>query len=198
MVIDIPQERSMVFIDKHFGEDTCHFPLFDFVQPLSVDWMHVLYLVMFLGACGIFLGFMFRVSCLSFMVTYWYVFLLEKARWNNHSYLYGLFSVMLLMSNANCYWWVKNFFFIKNNFPGFKDISRWVLIDILDCHWINILIDISINIWIDTWLTLDWHMINISINTWSTLNLQLVNSWSTVDRIIRINNTQHSLACLGN
>lgn len=110
MMIDIPQERSMLYIDKHFGEDTCHFPLFNFIQPLSVDWMHVLYLVMFLGACGIFLGFMFRLSCLSFMVTYWYIFLLEKARWNNHSYLYGLSSVMLLMSDANRYWWVKPFF----------------------------------------------------------------------------------------
>ena len=104
MIIDIPQERSMLYIDKHFGEDTCHFPLFSFIQPLSVDWMHVLYLGMFLGACGIFLGFMFRLSCLAFMVTYWYVFLLEKARWNNHSYLYGLFSVMLLISDANRYW----------------------------------------------------------------------------------------------
>lgn len=104
MMTDIPQERGMLYIDAHFGGDTCHFPLFNFIKPLPVDWMHVVYLIMFLGACGIFLGFMFRLSCLSFMVTYWYMFLLEKSRWNNHSYLYGLFSVMLLLSNADCYW----------------------------------------------------------------------------------------------
>ena len=104
MMVDIPQERSMLFIEAHFGGDTCHFPLFNFIKPLPVDWMHVVYLIMFLGACGIFLGFMFRLSCLSFLITYWYIFLLEKSRWNNHSYLYGLFSVMLFLSNANCYW----------------------------------------------------------------------------------------------
>lgn len=104
MILDIPQERSMLFIAHQFGSDSCHFPLFSFIQPLSVDWMHVVYLVMFLGACGICLGFMFRLSCLSFMVTYWYIFLLEKCRWNNHSYLYGLMSVMLILSDANHYW----------------------------------------------------------------------------------------------
>ena len=104
MILDIPQERSLLFIHKHFGDDTCHFPLFNFIQPLPVDWMHVVYLIMFLGVCGIFLGFMFRLSCFSFMITYWYIFLLEKCRWNNHSYLYGLISFMLLLSDANRYW----------------------------------------------------------------------------------------------
>lgn len=104
MIIDIPQERGMLYIERHYGEESCHFSLFNFIQPLSVDWMHVVYLVMLLGACGIFLGFRFRLSCVLFMVTYWYVFMLEKARWNNHSYLYGLFSVMLLMTDANRYW----------------------------------------------------------------------------------------------
>jgi len=78
-----------------------------------------------------------------------------------------------------------------------KRICSWVSIDILDRHWIDISIDISINVWINTWLTLDWHLIDISINTWSTLHLQLVNGWPTVDRLICINNTQHSMACLG-
>ncbi|KAM7437124.1 hypothetical protein ABFA07_013196 [Porites harrisoni] len=110
MILDIPQERSLLFIHKHFGDDTCHFPLFNFIQPLPVDWMHVVYLIMFLGACGIFLGFMFRLSCFSFMITYWYIFLLEKCRWNNHSYLYGLISFMLLLSDANRYWSLDGLF----------------------------------------------------------------------------------------
>jgi len=109
MMLDIPQERSMLFIAHQFGSDSCHFPLFSFIQPLSVESMHVVYLVMFLGACGISLGFLFRLSCFSFMITYWYIFLLEKCHWNNHSYLYGLMSFMLLLSDANHYWSVDGF-----------------------------------------------------------------------------------------
>nr|CAH0104986.1 unnamed protein product [Daphnia galeata] len=44
---------------------------------------------------------MFKLSCLSFSVPYWYVLLLDKTSWNNHSYLYGLLSILLLFSSAN-------------------------------------------------------------------------------------------------
>nr|CAH0104565.1 unnamed protein product [Daphnia galeata] len=46
---------------------------------------------------------MFKLSCLSFSVPYWYVLLLDKTSWNNHSYLYGLLSILLLFSSANHY-----------------------------------------------------------------------------------------------
>nr|CAH0102859.1 unnamed protein product [Daphnia galeata] len=46
---------------------------------------------------------MFKLSCLSFSVSYWYVLLLDKTSWNNHSYLYGLLSILLLFSSANHY-----------------------------------------------------------------------------------------------
>lgn len=54
------------------------------------------------------LGAYFRYSCLCFTVPYWYLFLLDKSAWNNHSYLYGLFSVMFLFSNAHHCWYVLN------------------------------------------------------------------------------------------
>ena len=104
MILDIPQERGMASIIYKFEPDRCNFPLIDGLKPLPVDWMHVVYLVMFLAAWGIMLGFFYRVSCAAFVVTYWYVFLLEKSTWNNHSYLYGLISSMLLLCDANRYW----------------------------------------------------------------------------------------------
>ena len=104
MVIDIPQERGMASIFYRWQEGACIFPLFNFLRPLSTEWMYMVYLVMFLGALGIFLGFMYRLSCLSFVVTYWYIFFLDKTVWNNHSYLYGLISIMLLLCDANRYW----------------------------------------------------------------------------------------------
>lgn len=56
------------------------------------------------GALGITVGYHFRLSCLCFAVPYWYIFFLDKTAWNNHTYLYGLLSILLLVSSANHYW----------------------------------------------------------------------------------------------
>jgi vitamin K-dependent gamma-carboxylase len=104
MVIDIPQERGLSNIYSNWEPDMCYFPMFNILQPVSVEWMHVIYVTMFVGAIGIMLGLFYRISCVLFMVSYWYMFLLDKAIWNNHSYLYGLISVMLLLTDCNRYW----------------------------------------------------------------------------------------------
>ena len=50
MLVDIPQERGMARIDARFGNpNICHFPLFNFLQPLPVDWMYLVYLIMVIG-----------------------------------------------------------------------------------------------------------------------------------------------------
>lgn len=104
MIIDIPQERGLGHADVRFGQDVCYFPLFNFLQPLPLQWFYILYAVMWLGAFGIMVGFMYRLSCFIFLVTYWYLFLLDKTVWNNHSYLYGLISILFFISNADHFW----------------------------------------------------------------------------------------------
>ncbi|XP_046860535.1 vitamin K-dependent gamma-carboxylase-like isoform X2 [Xenia sp. Carnegie-2017] len=123
MMIDIPQERGMSSIYRHWGDRTlCFFPLFDCLKPLPVEWMYVVYLVMFLGALGIALGFCYRSSCVLFITTYWYIFFLDKTVWNNHSYLYGLISIMLLLTDGNRYWSIDGYFndSIRNTY-----VPRW-------------------------------------------------------------------------
>lgn len=58
-----------------------------------------------LGAVGIMLGCFYRLSCLMFISTYWYIFFLDKTAWNNHSYLYGLIGFQLTLMDGNRYWW---------------------------------------------------------------------------------------------
>lgn len=57
------------------------------------------------GALGIMLGCFYRLSCLMFISTYWYIFFLDKTTWNNHSYLYGLIGFQLTLMDGNRYWW---------------------------------------------------------------------------------------------
>lgn len=51
MVLDIPQERGLSSLDRRYldGLEVCRFPLLDVLQPLPLDWMYLVYTVMFLG-----------------------------------------------------------------------------------------------------------------------------------------------------
>ncbi|KAI5140877.1 Vitamin K-Dependent Gamma-Carboxylase [Manis pentadactyla] len=106
MVLDIPQERGLSSLDRRYldGLEVCRFPLLDVLQPLPLDWMYLVYTIMFLGALGMMLGLCYRISCVLFLLPYWYVFLLDKTSWNNHSYLYGLLAFQLMFMDANHYW----------------------------------------------------------------------------------------------
>ncbi|KAL5019128.1 hypothetical protein ScPMuIL_004850 [Solemya velum] len=105
MMMDIVQERGLGHADRRWGDaEECRFPLISSLKPLPLEWMYIVYLVMLVGACGIMLGLMFRTSCSLYLASYWYVFLLDKTAWNNHSYLYGLTGFLMLISDANRYW----------------------------------------------------------------------------------------------
>lgn len=57
------------------------------------------------GALGIMLGCCYRLSCAAFLGPYWYLLLLDKTSWNNHSYLYGLLAFQLALMGADRYGW---------------------------------------------------------------------------------------------
>ncbi|NXF56278.1 VKGC carboxylase, partial [Oceanites oceanicus] len=55
------------------------------------------------GALGIMAGCCYRLSCVAFLGPYWYLLLLDKTSWNNHSYLYGLLAFQLALLGADRY-----------------------------------------------------------------------------------------------
>ncbi|KAK2580809.1 hypothetical protein KPH14_011543 [Odynerus spinipes] len=104
MVVDVVEERGLADIDIKWGDPwDCHFPLIHGMTPPSLSWMIVLYGAMWLGAFGLMLGFRFKVACALFVLPYWYLFLLDKSYWNNHTYLYGIVATLLWCTDANKY-----------------------------------------------------------------------------------------------
>ncbi|XP_040394356.1 vitamin K-dependent gamma-carboxylase isoform X1 [Cygnus olor] len=106
MALDVPQERGLARLDHRYldGLEVCRFPLLPGLRPLPLDWMYLVYGVMLLGALGIMVGFCYRLSTLAFLGPYWYLLLLDKTTWNNHSYLYGLLAFQLALVGADRYW----------------------------------------------------------------------------------------------
>ncbi|XP_011302375.1 vitamin K-dependent gamma-carboxylase [Fopius arisanus] len=105
MVIDVVEERGLSDIDlKWRNTHACHFPLIHGMNQPPLPYMILLYTVMWLGAFGIMLGLFFHLSCACFVLPYWYIFILDKSFWNNHSYLYGIIGILLWGTDANRYW----------------------------------------------------------------------------------------------
>ncbi|KAI9588461.1 vitamin K-dependent gamma-carboxylase [Glossina fuscipes] len=161
MLIDLAEERGGGQMDVRFGEPLkCHFPLFGGLKAFSFPTMGCIYMIMWFGAVGIALGYRFRLSCSAYILPYWYIFLLDKPSWNNHSYLFGLIGAMLLFTQANRYWaldkylnpnlpstvpyWnyflIKFQFFILYMYAGLKKFSpEWLAgyaMSSLSHHWV--------------------------------------------------------------
>ncbi|XP_028967145.1 vitamin K-dependent gamma-carboxylase [Galendromus occidentalis] len=102
MLADLQEERGMSILDERFGDSLeCRFPLFEFLKPASLPLMVLLYLCMMCALVCVVLGFAYKYSLSVYTAIYWYIFLGDKTRWNNHSYLYGLLSIILLTSSAD-------------------------------------------------------------------------------------------------
>ncbi|XP_055629743.1 vitamin K-dependent gamma-carboxylase isoform X2 [Toxorhynchites rutilus septentrionalis] len=155
MLIDIPEERGGGNLDYRWGDHNgCKFPLIYGMEPPSYPRMGIVYLIMWLGSLGITLGYRYRVSTMMFVTTYWYVFLLDKSAWNNHSYLYGLLGIIFLFTDANrClnhstqqdvpfwnYFLLKYQFFILYFLAGLKKMNaEWLsgyAMTNLSYHWV--------------------------------------------------------------
>ncbi|KAJ2946866.1 hypothetical protein O0L34_g16196 [Tuta absoluta] len=109
MLFDIPDERGGASMQKRWGGTTCHFPLLPFLVALPMPYMAVVYAALWLGAAGIMLGYKFRITSVMFTVCYWYLFLIEKSYWNNHSYLFGLVGFLMSWTQANCLWAIDTY-----------------------------------------------------------------------------------------
>lgn len=107
MVLDVVEERGLGDVDIKWGDPMeCHFPLIHGMKPLPLPWMITIYAIMWIGAFGIMLGSRFKIACACFLIPYWYIFLLDKSYWNNHTYLYGIVVILLWGTGADKYLWV--------------------------------------------------------------------------------------------
>ncbi|XP_054155223.1 vitamin K-dependent gamma-carboxylase-like, partial [Oppia nitens] len=110
LLIDLVYERGLSRAELIWGNpNECRFPLFDGLKVLPLRAMFAVYTLMFIGVVGIILGYKYKMSCFIYIINYWYLFLLDKSRWNNHSYLFGLLVTLLSICDANCQWSLDRF-----------------------------------------------------------------------------------------
>lgn len=115
MTFDLCIERGMPYMDQKYADDNdnCKFPLFHNLERMRYDYMACLHAFMAISIVMVLIGFCTKFFNFIFMCGYWYLFILNKDTWNNHSYLFGLFSIMLMNANSNHYWSVDAWLFPK-------------------------------------------------------------------------------------
>lgn len=116
-------------VTRLYVEPKFHFTyyLFDWVKPLPGNGMYAVFLSLCVLALFIAMGFIYRISALLFALGFTYVFLLDRANYQNHYYLIGLIAWWLpwmpLNRNVSVDAWL---------WPQLKDLSvpvwtLWVL-----------------------------------------------------------------------
>lgn len=114
-LVDAVHERGLsrahqIWVDKNEedGESqmfTCRFPLFEsIIGRLAFEQMCLVYVVLVIGVFGILLGWRYRLCAALYCLAYWYLFVIEKSRWNNHSYLFGLLATFMLVTDGHAKW----------------------------------------------------------------------------------------------
>lgn len=105
LALDVVDERGMSRADARWGNpEDCHFPLFSAMQPPSLSVIMIMYAAMFICCLMMSLGLWWRFSCTLYVILYWYILLLDKSVWNNHSYLFGLLATIMLCSDPHRAW----------------------------------------------------------------------------------------------
>lgn len=76
---------------------------FEWVKPLSGNWMYLPFILLLIGALGILVGAFYRFSSVLFFLCFTYVELLDKTNYLNHYYFISLISFLLIFVPANAF-----------------------------------------------------------------------------------------------
>jgi vitamin K-dependent gamma-carboxylase len=80
---------------KYYGFEWC-------VVPENEDVLKAMIVLQMLAGIGITLGFLYRLSTITFFLLFGYMYMLEQAMYLNHFYLVCILSAMMILLPCNC------------------------------------------------------------------------------------------------
>lgn len=101
--IELVRYVFLGWVDKYFSPDQLHFNYvgFSWVVPPPGLGMHLIFLVAAACAIGIACGWCYRITSVLFSLLFSYIFLIDKANYQNHFYLILLLSLVLILMPAH-------------------------------------------------------------------------------------------------
>jgi hypothetical protein len=108
-----------VFFFSYYG--------FEWVRPLPLPAMYGLFFLVGLSALFVAVGLFYRLSILTFFLSFTYIELIDKTNYLNHYYLVSLLSFLLIFCPANRYYSVDNYFKINKKRDKISSIYIFVI-----------------------------------------------------------------------
>jgi hypothetical protein len=123
MLMSLIRFAAYGWIDKFYIQPSFHFSYygFEWVKPLGV-FTYLLYIVAGIAAFFVAIGFKYRLSIITFFLTFTYIELMDKTYYLNHYYFISLVSFVLIFLPANAYFSVDSY---RNRKLAFAKIPRW-------------------------------------------------------------------------
>lgn len=87
-------EKLYLLPEMHF-----HYSGFEFIQ-VPGQWTYLLFIICFISAIGVSVGWKYRISILVFFLSFTYIELLDKTTYLNHYYFVSVMSFLLMFLPA--------------------------------------------------------------------------------------------------
>ncbi|MBK9284424.1 MAG: HTTM domain-containing protein [Sphingobacteriaceae bacterium] len=107
----------MGWVEKMYILPKVYFPFFGFewIKPLPALGMYIVFGLLLITALFILIGFLYRISTISFFLLFTYVELIDKTNYLNHYYFISLISLILIFLPAGKAFSLDNKVFKRND-----------------------------------------------------------------------------------
>jgi hypothetical protein len=111
------------WIEAFYITPEFHFTYYGFqwIKPLG-SYTYLLFLLCGLSAFFVAIGYKYRISIITFFLSFTYIELMDKTTYLNHYYFITVISFALIFLPANCYFSVDAY---KNKKLRFQEIPKW-------------------------------------------------------------------------
>lgn len=129
LFVDALRYLFAVCLSCRYGSDHFLFKYhgFEWLEPLPINAIYALYLLLAIAALGICVGLLYRLCTLVFLTGFSYLFLLDEAYYLNHFYMVILFTFLMCVVPANRYWSLDSRWALTRSSNTVPRWSIWLL-----------------------------------------------------------------------
>lgn len=123
MFLSIARFWGLGWIDKLYIQPLFYFSYygFEFIKPLGVA-TYLIFFICGLSALGVALGFYYRISTISFFLSFTYIELMDKTTYLNHYYFISLLAFLMIFLPAHAYFSIDA---RRNNELSYEYVPHW-------------------------------------------------------------------------
>jgi hypothetical protein len=123
MFFSLIRFASYGWIESFYITPKFHFTYygFEWVKPLG-NYIYLLFIICGLSAFFVGIGYKYRMSIITFFLSFTYIELIDKTTYLNHYYFITVISLVMIFLPANCYFSIDAY---RNKKNAFQEIPKW-------------------------------------------------------------------------